>query len=98
MHWPVSATSEGGSCCRSCGVPHWPFRGEDSLSHVCVRVLLVRIVMGRILTLLLTMAVLSGIHHSPLLMLTACALLNGAAAYIQMVYVSALSTYPDLTY
>jgi hypothetical protein len=54
--------------------------------------------MGRILTLLLTMAVLSGIHHSPLLMLTACALLNGAAAYIQMVYVSALSTYPDLTY
>ena len=47
----------------------------------------------KVLTLILTTTVLSLIHHSPFLMLTTCATLNGAAAYIQVTYVSLLNRF-----
>lgn len=42
----------------------------------------------RVTTTVLTVCVLTSIHHSPLMLLTTCAVLNGAAAYIQNAYVS----------
>ena len=38
---------------------------------------------NRIFTLIIAVALLSTIHHSPMLILLACACLNGGAAYLQ---------------
>jgi hypothetical protein len=56
--------------------------------YVCMY-LIFSLFLHRILTLLVTMMVLSSIHHSPMMMLITCALLNGAAAYLQITYVRA---------
>lgn len=45
------------------------------------------LIFPRVLTFLLTSAVLTMFKHSPLLVLSCCAIFNGAAAYIQNVYV-----------
>lgn len=50
---------------------------------------------ARSMTLLFTAIVLSTIHHSPLLMLTTCAALNGSAAYLQINYMETRSLLDD---
>eukprot|EP00597_Dinobryon_sp_UTEXLB2267_P005347 CAMPEP_0170062026 /NCGR_PEP_ID=MMETSP0019_2-20121128/3397_1 /TAXON_ID=98059 /ORGANISM="Dinobryon sp., Strain UTEXLB2267" /LENGTH=345 /DNA_ID=CAMNT_0010268051 /DNA_START=358 /DNA_END=1395 /DNA_ORIENTATION=+ len=70
---------------------YWPsigyFRGKIVLPELRNTTLAI----PRVLTLLVTMAILSSIHHSPMMMLASCALLNGAAAYIQITYMDGRS-------
>ena len=69
-------------------IPRWP--NPPWQLFVFVSKCCTYICADRILTLLITMAVLSSIHHSPMLMLITCAFLNGAAAYLQITYVRPL--------
>lgn len=53
------------------------------------------LIIARLMTLVLTVVVLSTIHHSPMLMLATCATLNGAAAYLQITCMESRSLMDD---
>ena len=53
---------------------------------VSISSLMLLLLLCRLVTLVLTVFVLNTVHHSPLL--AVCALLTGAAAYLQSTYVS----------
>lgn len=46
----------------------------------------VSLIFSRLITLVLTVSILTSVHHSPFFMLSTCALMNGAAAYIQITH------------
>lgn len=65
---------------------YWP-----SIGHLRGRLIMpelrsTALTIPKVATLIITVVLLNTIHHSPLMMLTSCAILNGLAAYLHTVY------------
>jgi len=69
--------------CMGC---YWPAIGYFRGKIIPPELRTSSLTIARFLTMILTVSVLTSIHHSPLMLLATCAALNGAAAYIQNSY------------
>ena len=64
---------------------YWPSVGYLRGRYVLPELRATFLTISRIFTLVIAVVVLTTIHHSPMLILSVCACLNGAAAYLQHV-------------
>ena len=62
---------------------YWPSIGFLRGRYVVPELRSMSITLSRLGTLVLSVMILSAIHHSPMLILLTCASINGAASYLQ---------------